>query len=117
MPALIIWGVTDIYPPVRPVRSRVSKLIDPRYRRLHLAVIVTALVVHTAMHYATFVPALRGLLAELPYFRLHVLHEAEFLLIVAYAGVVVGLRTGIAAVVVTGVTSIPFILSRYFFDD
>jgi signal transduction histidine kinase len=67
------------------------------------------------MHYATYIPALREPLGGLPYFRLHVLHEAEFLLIVAYAGIVLGLRTGVAGVVITGLTSIPFILTPYIF--
>jgi signal transduction histidine kinase len=90
-------------------------LLDPRYKRTHLVIIATALVTHLGMHYATYVPALRGPLGGLPYFRLHVLHEAEFLLIVAYAGIVLGLRTGVAAVVITGLTSIPFILTPYIF--
>ena len=89
-------------------------LIDPRYKRLHLVVVV-ALMAHATMHYATYIPALREPLGGLPYFRLHVLHEAEFLLIVAYAGIVLGLRTGVAAVVITGLTSIPFILTPYIF--
>ncbi|MDA1035615.1 MAG: HAMP domain-containing sensor histidine kinase [Chloroflexi bacterium] len=91
------------------------KLIDPRYKRIHIAVIVGALFVHLSLHYATYVPALREPLRGLPYFRLHILHEAEFLLIVAYAGVVVGLRAGVIAIVTTGVTSIPFILTPFIF--
>lgn len=90
-------------------------LLDPRYKRMHLAIIALALMVHLALHYATYLPALRGPLGGLPYFRLHVLHEAEFLLIVAYAGIVLGLRAGVAAVVITGLTSIPFILTPYIF--
>jgi signal transduction histidine kinase len=90
-------------------------LIDPRYRRAHLIVIVVALALHLSLHYATYFPALRAPLGGLPYFRLHSLHEAEFLLIVAYAGVVLGLRAGITAVVLTGLTSIPFILTPYIF--
>jgi len=90
-------------------------LLDPRYKRTHLAIIVLALMVHLGLHYATYLPALRGPLGGLPYFRLHVLHEAEFLLIVAYAGIVLGLRAGVAAVVITGLTSIPFILTPYIF--
>jgi signal transduction histidine kinase len=74
-----------------------------------------ALVVHLSLHYATYIPLFREPLAGLPYFRLHSLHEAEFLLIVAYAGVVLGLRAGIAAVGITAVTSIPFILTPYIF--
>ncbi len=90
-------------------------LLDPRYKRTHLAIIALALMVHLGLHYATYLPALRGPLGGLPYFRLHVLHEAEFLLIVAYAGIVLGLRAGVAAVVITGLTSIPFILTPYIF--
>ena len=90
-------------------------LIDPRYRRVHVAVIGAALVLHLSLHYATYLPALREPLGGLPYFRLHSLHEAEFLLIVAYAGVVLGLRAGLIAVAITGATSIPFILTPYIF--
>lgn len=90
-------------------------LLDPRYKRMHLAIIALALIVHLGLHYATYIPALREPLGGLPYFRLHVLHEAEFLLIVAYAGIVLGLRAGVAAVIITGFTSIPFILTPYIF--
>lgn len=93
-----------------------SRLLDPRRRRLHVAVIALALIVHLSTHYATYVPALRQPLGSLPYFRLHVLHEAEFLAIIAYAGVVLGLRSGLVAVAFTAVTSVPFILTPYIFD-
>ena len=85
-------------------KNLARKLIDPRYKRVHLAAIVAALVVHLSMHYSTYLPALREPLGSLPYFRLHVLHEAEFLLIVAYAGVVLGLRAGVTTVIITGLT-------------
>ncbi|MBM3940714.1 MAG: HAMP domain-containing histidine kinase [SAR202 cluster bacterium] len=97
--------------PLRSFAKIAGRLLDPRYKRLHVFVITLTLVVHTVMHYATYFPAVAPYVASIPYFRLHVLHEAEFLLIVAYAGVVMGLRAGLVAVVVTGITSIPFILS------
>ncbi len=90
-------------------------LTDPGHRRMHGAVIVTALVVHLATHYATYVPELRGVLGGLPYFRLHAIHEAEFLLIVAYSGIVFGLRGGLLALATTAIASIPFILTPYIF--
>jgi signal transduction histidine kinase len=90
-------------------------LIDPKYRRLHMTFIAVSLFVHLSTHYATYIPVLRGPLGGLPYFRLHILHEAEFLLMVAYAGVVLGMRAGLVAIVVTGLTSIPFILTPYIF--
>jgi hypothetical protein len=74
-----------------------------------------ALALHLSLQYATYIPPLRGPLGGLPYFRLHSLHETEFLLIIAYAGVVLGLRAGITAVVLTGLTSTPFILTPYIF--
>lgn len=89
--------------------SLVGRLFDPRYRRLHVIFIAVALALHLAMHYATYWAPSRELVAGLPYFRMHVLHEAEFLLVVAYAGVVVGLWGGLIAIAVTGLTSIPFI--------
>ena len=96
-------------------KNLARKLIDPRYKRIHLATIAAALTLHLSLHYATYLPALREPLGGLPYFRLHILHEAEFLLIVAYAGVVLGLRAGVTAVIITGITSIPFILTPYIF--
>ena len=88
---------------------------DPRYRRFHAALLVVGLAAHLILHYATYIPALRPVLGGLPYFRLHVLHEAEFLLFIAYASIVFGLRGGLAAVTVTAVTSVPFILTPYIF--
>jgi signal transduction histidine kinase len=82
---------------------------------LHGAIIVAALLIHLATHYATFVPALRPILGGLPYFRLHVLHEAEFLLIIVYAGVVFGLKGGLVGILITALTSIPFIYHPLFF--
>ena len=90
-------------------------LTDPRYRRLHFFIISTALVIHLCLHYATYVPVLRDPLGGLPYFRLHVLHEAEFLLIIVYAAMVFKVRGGLLAVAITGATSIPFILTPYIF--
>lgn len=92
-----------------------SVFTDPRRRKLHLLVIATALALHLLTHYATFIPALRPIFGPLPYFRLHAIHEAEFLLIVAYAGIVFGLRGGLIALLVTAVSSIPFILTPYVF--
>ena len=91
-------------------------LFDQRYRRVHYAVIALSLLVRLSMHYATYIPLFRGSLGGLPYFRLHILHEAEFLLIVAYASVVIGVRAGVVAIIITDVTSTPFILTPYIFD-
>ena len=97
-------------------KGMLARLIDPRHRWCHVAIITVALAVHLSLHYATYLPALRGPLDNLPYFRLHMLHEAEFLLIIAYAGVVLGLRAGIVTLVITAATSVPFILTPYTFD-
>ena len=91
-------------------------LFDQRYRRVHYAVIALSLLVRLSMHYATYIPLFRGSLGGLPYFRLHILHEAEFLLIVAYASVVIGVRAGVVAIIITDVTSTSFILTPYIFD-
>lgn len=88
-------------------------LTEPRYRPMHAVAIAMALVVHLLLHYATYFPSLRPVLGNLPYFRLHVLHEAEFLGIIAYAGLVFRLRGGLIALGITAVTSIPFILTPY----
>lgn len=91
-------------------------LTNPRYRTLHAVIITVALLLHLSLHYATYYPPLREPLGNLPYFRLHVLHEAEFLLIVVYTTIVFRLTGGIAALVVTAISSIPFIMTPYLFD-
>jgi hypothetical protein len=50
----------------------------PRYKQFHLVIISIALLLHLATHYATYLDATRSLVTDLPYFRLHVLHEMEF---------------------------------------
>ncbi|MCH7552410.1 MAG: hypothetical protein IIC82_00210 [Chloroflexi bacterium] len=90
-------------------------LTDPRYRKQHFLIISAALVIHLCFHYATYIPVLRDPLGDLPYFRLHVLHEAEFLLIIVYAAMVFKAKGGLLAVAITGATSIPFILTPYIF--
>lgn len=98
------------------VAQRVGRfLTEGKYRKFHFAIIAVALVVHLSLHYATYIPALREPLGDLPYMRLHVLHEAEFLLIVVYAALVFGLKGGLTAVAITGVTSIPFLLTPFIF--
>ena len=97
------------------IRRFLGFLTDPQYRKLHAAVIAFALLSHLSLHYALYLPALRAPLGNLPYFRLHPLHEAEFLLIVAYAGVTFRWKGALIAIAVTGITSIPFILTPYIF--
>ncbi len=97
------------------ISKSLTSLMDPRRKKLHAAVIVAALVVHLALHYATYIPALRPYVGNLPYFRLHVLHEAEFMLIVVYASVTLGFKAGLITVAITGITSVPFILTPYIF--
>ena len=90
-------------------------LTEPCNRKKHAVIIAAALIAHLFLHYATYIPALREPFGALPYFRLHVLHEAEFLFIVVYAALVFRLKGGLTAVAVTAVTSIPFILTPYIF--
>lgn len=97
------------------VRAAAALLTEPKYRRWHAFVIAVALLGHLSLHYATYLPALRPVLGDLPYFRLHILHEAEFLLIVAYAGVTFRWKGAALALLATAVTSIPFILTPYVF--
>ncbi len=89
--------------------------VDPRRRRMHVSIISVMLILHLATHYATYVPAIREVVGSFPYFRLHALHEAEFLLIIAYAAVALGLRGGLWAIGITAVTSVPFILTPVIF--
>jgi hypothetical protein len=83
---------------------------------VHASVIIIALLVHLATHYATYLPATRSFFADLPYFRLHVLHEAEFMLVIFYASLVFRLKGGLMAVAVSAITSIPFLLTPIVFD-
>ena len=73
------------------------------------------MLVHLFTHYAAYFEALRPIVGSLPYFRLHILHEAEFLLILVYTTLVFRARGGVVALIVTAVTSIPFILTPYIF--
>ena len=92
-----------------------SWMFDPKYRRWQMAGVIAALAFHGITHYLTYIPAARSLVGSLPYFRLHVLHEAEFLLIVVYAALALRWRFGLVALVITGLTSIPFIFAPYIF--
>ena len=92
-----------------------SFLTSPRYRTLHVVIITVALLVHLAFHYATYYPPLREPLAGLPYFRLHSLHEAEFVFIIVYASLVFRLMGGLIAIIITAISSIPFAVTPYIF--
>ena len=105
----------DTPPQSSPGFSWSDFLGNPRHRRLHFAAISLALVLHLFLHYATYIPALRDPLDGLPYFRLHVLHEAEFLVIIVYATLVFRARGGLTALAITAATSVPFILTPYIF--
>lgn len=86
-------------------------LADPKYRKWHAGIITFALVTHAMAHYANYFPSVREHLTSIPYFEMHVLHEAEFLLIIFYATLIFKLRGGLMAVAITGIASIPFVFS------
>ncbi len=96
-------------------KSWAAFLTAPRYRTLHAIIITIALITHLSLHYATYIPALREPMANLPYVKLHVLHEAEFIMIIFYAAVVFRLTGGLIAVGLSAVSSIPFVLTPYIF--
>ncbi len=100
---------------VFPFEAWGAFLTGRRYRKVHAFIIIGALLVHLATHYATYFPATRDLFAKLPYFRLHALHEAEFVLVIFYASLVFGLKGGLIAVATTAVTSLPFLLTPFVF--
>ncbi|MBI2170565.1 MAG: hypothetical protein HYU30_00865 [Chloroflexi bacterium] len=106
---MLFQGVSDSF------ERGLGYLTDPRFRRTHGVIIVVALVLHLATHYATYFPQMRQILGTLPYFRLHAIHEAEFLLIVVYAGIVFGMKGGLLALLTTVISSIPFIFTPYIF--
>lgn len=86
-------------------------LAEPKYRKWHAAIIAFALISHGFAHYANYIPAVRPYLTSIPYFSLHVLHEAEFLLIIFYSTLIFRLRGGLIVVGVTAIASIPFVFS------
>ncbi|MSQ25217.1 MAG: hypothetical protein EXR49_02920 [Dehalococcoidia bacterium] len=90
-------------------------LTNSKYRGWRMGIAGTICIVYAVMHVLTYIPAMRPVVDNLPYFRLHVLHKAEVLLIVVYAGLALRWRFGISALVLTALTSIPFILTPYIF--
>ncbi|MBI2936206.1 MAG: hypothetical protein HYY31_05315 [Chloroflexi bacterium] len=90
-------------------------LTDRRNRWVHVVVMSVMLVVHLATHYASYYPPFRELVNKLPYFRLHSLHEAEFILVIVYASLVLRLKGGLVAVAVSAISSLPFLLTPYVF--
>jgi tRNA A-37 threonylcarbamoyl transferase component Bud32 len=99
-----------------PLLSKAADfLTNPRYHTVHAIIITFALLVHLATHYGVYYPPLRETLGNLPYFRLHVLHESEFLLIIVYSTVVFRWKGGLTAMFITAITSIPFTVSPYIF--
>ena len=90
-------------------------LFDRKYRLIHAVTIITAVLVHGLMHYLTYIPDVREVIGNLPYFRLHILHEAEFLLIIVYAALTLRWKAGAAVTIFTALTSIPFILAPFIF--
>ncbi len=86
-------------------------LAEPKYRKWHAAIITFALISHGMAHYANYFPEVRAHLSSIPYFEMHVLHEAEFLLIIFYATLIFKLKGGLLAVGMTGIASIPFVFS------
>ncbi len=70
---------------------------------------------HVLTHYASYIPAVRPIIRGLPYFNLHALHEAEFLIIIALAAYRFRLKGGLATIVGTALASIPFVLTPYIF--
>ena len=100
---------------VPPLSKAADFLMNPKYQTAHAVMITFALLVHLATHYGVYYPPLRATLGDLPYFRLHVLHESEFLLIIVYATLVFRWKGGLTAMFITAVTSIPFTVSPYIF--
>ncbi|MBI3744842.1 MAG: PAS domain S-box protein [Chloroflexi bacterium] len=79
-------------------------------KRAHFLIIAVLLVGHSALHYATLLPGGHHV-ENLPFFDLHMLHEAEYLVVIAYAAYIFRLQGGLLALGASGLASIPFILS------
>lgn len=81
------------------------------HKRFHLAAMAVLMIGHTIIHYAILIPEVGELVEDLPFFNLHVLHEAEYLAVVAYASLVFRLRGGVLALLAMSLASIPFLLA------
>lgn len=82
-------------------------------RWIHIAVLTFLLVGHTLVHYTILLPTVGEAVEHLPFFNLHVLHEAEYLVAVAYASIVFRFTGGLIAMLAMVVASIPFALAQY----
>lgn len=80
-------------------------------KRLHFILIAILLLGHTLVHYAVLIPEAGEVVEGLPFVDLHVLHESEYLVVIAYASWIFRLRGGLAALAVTGLAAIPFIFA------
>ncbi|MBI4236269.1 MAG: hypothetical protein HY688_02795 [Chloroflexi bacterium] len=79
--------------------------------------IVAAGVLHTALHYATYLPAGREALRGVPYFNLHAIHEAEFLAVIAFAAYRYRALGGSILIALTAAASVPYALSPYILES
>ncbi|MBI2855310.1 MAG: PAS domain S-box protein, partial [Chloroflexi bacterium] len=70
---------------------------------------------HTFIHYAAYIPDFGRIFRGLPYFNLHILHELEYLGIIAIAAYRYGWKGGVALILLTLTASIPFILTPFVF--
>lgn len=105
----------DVATLLRKAEKGILPLAPPsvvvKHRYLHLAVMSFLMVGHTLVHYAYLIPALGETVGRLPFFNLHVLHEAEYLVVIAYASLVFRLRGGVAALAATVAASLPFLFA------
>lgn len=81
-------------------------------RNLHLAILILLLLGHSVVHYAILIPVVGELVEHLPFFNLHVLHESEYLVVIAYASLVFRLKGGVLALAATAVASTPFVFAN-----
>src|SRR5437660_1246334 len=82
-----------------------------RRQRPHAVIIVLLLLGHSLLHYLILFPSIGEALENAPYFKLHVLHEAEYVALIAYASLIFRLRGGLLALSAFILTSIPFLVS------
>lgn len=94
--------------PSTPALSERSHLRRPQ---LHAALIAALLIGHTVIHYMALFPPVREPAEHIPFLTFHVLHEAEYLGVIAYAAWAFRLRGGAIAWAATAVASLPFIFA------
>jgi type II secretory pathway component PulM len=89
-------------------------LTDRRYRWFHAVLIGFALLINVVSSYLALLDPASGGIGSLANTKLQAIQQAQYLILILYATVVFNLRGGLAAVGLTGATSLPFVFLNAF---